>query len=212
MTILDWTVKKLEEHDEVVSVEPEGELLINVHRKKHPPFCSAILNEKLVDKRVIEFVLGYNGKVQFVTNVPKDSIWVGDAILIAQARNLGWGRLADLMSAINSESVEGYQNKEYIFVERCLNQHNRVECYERIFDRVYLLTRLGLPNIKVALVYEYELTAEHVRAARKRYGEFSVIVKTNPNGNITGKAEEVGKGLGISILTWGEFLGRLNRP
>ena len=64
----------------------------------------------------------------------------------------------------------------------------------------------------MALVYEYELTAEHVRATREKYGEFSVIVKTNPNGNITSRAQEVGKELDVGLLTWGEFLARLNRP
>ena len=65
--------------------------------------------------------------------------------------------------------------------------------------------------MKVTLLYEYELTAEHVRTAREEYGDFAVIVKTNPNGGVTENAREVGKGLGIEILKWGQFLGRLNQ-
>lgn len=212
LTTRAWTAKQLVGHDEIVAVEPDGELCIYIQRKKYEPVISAILNENRVDRRAIEAVFAHNGKVQFVANVPRDSVWMGDAIAHVRAKNLGWGGFGDLMSAINLESVEGFQKEEYSFVERGIRQHDRVAHYERIFDRVFLCFRKGLPEIKVALVCEYELTAEHVRAAREKYGEFSVIVKTNPNGNITGTAQQVGKGLGVDILTWGEFLGRLNRP
>ena len=212
LTTRDWTAKQLVGHDEVVAVEPEGDRCICIHRKNYEPVTSAILNENWVDRRAIESVFDHSGKVQFVANVPRNSVWMGDAIALARANNLGWGGFGDLMSAINLESVEGFQKREYSFVERGIDQHTRVEHYERIFDRVFLCFRKGLPEIKVALVYEYELTAEHVRAAREKYGEFSVIVKTNPNGNITSMAQQVGKGMGVDILTWEEFLGRLNRP
>ena len=212
LTTRDWTAKQLVGHDKVVSVEPEGELCIYIQRKEYEPVTSAILNENRVDRRTIESVFDHNGRVQFVANIPRDSVWMGDAIALVRANNLGWGGFGDLMSAINLESVEGFQKQEYSFVERGIRQHDRVEHYERIFDRVFLCFRKRLPEIKVALVYEYELTAEHVRAAREKYGEFSVIVKTNPNGNITGAAQQVGTGLGVDILTWCEFLGRLNRP
>ena len=207
----DWTMKQLLEHDEVITVEPTGEISISIQRKKYKPVVSAILSEYCVNRSSVESVLDHNSNVQFVANIPRDSVWMGDAITTARQYNLGWGGLGDLMSAINLESVERFQKKEYEFVERRICQHNRVKDYERIADRVFLLFRKGLPGIKVAIIHEYELTAEHVRAARDKYGEFSVIVKTNPNGNITGRAQEVGEGLGVEILKWGEFLARLNR-
>ena len=212
LTTRDWIAEQLTGHDEVVAVEPKGELFINIQRKKYAPVSSAILNEGHVDGRVIKAVFRHGGQVQFVANVPLDSVWTGEAITIARAHNVGWGGFGDLMSAISLESVEGFQKQEYSFVERGIRQHDRVDNYERIFDRVFLIFRRGLPEIKVALLCDYELTAEHVRAAREKYGDFSVIVKTNPNGNITGEAKEVGKGLGVDILKWGKFLGRLNRP
>lgn len=207
----DWTVNQLWKHNEVITVEPIGEIVIKIQRKKYAPIFSAILSEHRVNRGSIESVFDHGGKVQFVANVPQDSIWTGDAIAAAHEYNLGWGGFGDLMSAINLESVERFQKKEYEFVERGICQHDRVKDYERPFDRVFLLFRKGLPEIKVAIVHEYELTAEHVRATRDKYGEFSVIVKTNPNGNITSMAQEVGEGLGVEILKWGEFLGRLNR-
>ena len=210
-TIRDWTLKQLSEHDEVVVVEPRGDTFIEIQRKKYEPISAAILNEGRVDRGIVESVFDQGVDVQFVANVPKVSVWTGDAIVVAREHNSGWGGLGDLMSAINLESVEGFQRNEYSFVERGIHQHNKVESFERLFDRVFLLFRKGLPEIKVALANEYELTAEHVRTAREVYGEFSLLVQTNPNGNVSSKAQEVAKGLGVDVLNWSDFYGRLNR-
>ena len=207
----DWAAKRLAEHSQVVAAEPRGDSLIDITRKGYESFCTAILKEPLVIAEILESMYSSDIEVQFVANIPKDGIWKGDAIEFAHHHNWGWGGFGDLMSAINEESVSGFQKKEYAFCERCIKQHTRVQNYERIFDRVFKISRKALPDIKVALAYEYELTAEHVRSAVEKYGEFSLIAKTNPNGNVTGNAQKVAKNLGIEVLEWGEFLGRLNR-
>lgn len=207
----DWAARKLLDHGEVAAVRPVGEIFIRIRPKHSEPFSSAILKEDCVHRRSVETVFDCCADLQFITNIPKEGIWTGDAIAMAVENELGWGGFGDLMSAINSDSVKGFQKKEYSFVERGLRQHGRVLNYERIYDRVFLLHRDELPDIKVALVYAYDLTAEHVRIAREKYGEFSVIVKTNPNGEITTSALQVGRRLGVDILGWGDFYGRLNR-
>ena len=207
----DWALTQLAKHTEVVSVAPLDEVFIGIERKRYEPVVTAIMNERRVAGDSIEAVSSLAVELQFVTNMPRDSVWTGAAISAARERDLGWGGLGDLMRAINDASVRGFQKSEYSFVERGLRQHGRVEHYERLFDRLFRIARCGLPDITAALVYEYELTAEHVRATRERYGACSIIVKTNPNGGVTSLASEVGKGLGIEILRWGEFLGRLNR-
>ena len=208
----EWIIKQLKKHDEIVSVEPKGEFSITIHRKKYPPFSSAILKKVRVEEIDIEFVIENDEDVHFVANIPKNSVWTGDAIEVARTHDLGWGGFGDLMSATNEKSVKGFEKKEYKFVERGLLQHDRITRYDRIFDRVFLLFRRDFSAIKIAIVYEYDLTAEHVRDTREKYGDFSLIVKTNPNGNITSNAYEVGSHLGVEILEWGEFYGRLNRP
>ena len=207
----DWALKKLAKHTDVVSLAPLGNLFIGIERKQYEPFATAIVSERRVEAKLIEAVSSLDVELQFITNIPQESVWTGAAISAARERHLGWGGFGDLMSAITDEDVRGFQKKEYSFIERGIHQHNKVEHYKRIFDRVYDIYRWSLPNIKVALVYEYDLTAEHVRRAREKYGEFSIIVKTNPNGDVTQTAYNVGKELEIEILRWGEFLGRLNR-
>jgi hypothetical protein len=98
-----------------------------------------------------------------------------------------------------------------VFVERGLCQHDRVLSFDRIFDRLYQIRRKGLPEITVAMLNEYELTADHLRTARDRYGQFSVAVITNPNGQATSSAEEAAETLGVEILKWRPFFGRLNK-
>ena len=68
-----------------------------------------------------------------------------------------------------------------------------------------------MPDLKVAMLNEYELTADHLRIARDRYGQFSVAVITNPNGEATSSAKETAQTMGVQILKWGSFFGRLNK-
>ena len=210
LTSRDWAIKQLAKHHGVLSVTPNNDVFINIERRMYEPFSSAILNRNKIDEDSIDSVLSLGVDVQFVTNLPKSGIWTGPAIEVIDQHSLGWGGLGDLMSVINAEDVRGFQKKEYAFVERALRQHSKVQRYDRIFDRVFRVFRWGLPNIDVALIYEYELTAEHLRVAVEKYGEFSVVVKTNPNGKITMNASEVGEQLGVEVLSWGEFYQRLN--
>jgi hypothetical protein len=118
------------------------------------------------------------------------------------------------MSAIarGEENVREYTRREYEFVERGLNQHDRVSGLEREFDRVYLVHRHHLPPVRFVMLNEYELTGDHVRTARSRYGAFDVVLINNPNGKPTSGALAVAEDMGIEIFKWRELLGRLNRP
>jgi hypothetical protein len=112
---------------------------------------------------------------------------------------------------IDVEDVRTFQPKETEFVERGLRQHDRILSFDRVHDRLYRVSRKGLPDLTVAMLNEYELTADHLRTARDRYGQFSVAVITDPNGRATSSAEEVAETLGVEILKWAPFFGRLNK-
>ena len=207
----DWALHKLSDHIEVISVAPVGELFIGIERKEYDQFVTAILSEKLVLVPSIETAFSLNVEPFFVANLPRESVWTGAAISAAQERWVGWGGFGDLLRAIGQEDVRSYQNKEYMYIERCINQHDKVSSFDRVFDRLYDIHRTSLPSILVAFVYEYELTAEHVRGVRDKFGKCSAIANTNPYGNITGEAHKVGKQLGSEVLKMRELLGRPNR-
>src|SRR5207253_2327294 len=103
------------------------------------------------------------------------------------------------------------QPKETQFIERSLRQHDCISRFDQVYDQVYCISRNRLPDLFVAMLNEYELTADHLRTARDRYGQFSVAVITNPNGRATNSAEGAAQIMGVEILKWGPFLGRLNR-
>ncbi len=214
----DWVLNKIKEMDRVTDAIPIANDFIQIHRKGRrnnemfPPFISAIIKTKIVTEEIVSSLLGQEQSFQFIANIPKDSIWVGAAINKAKEHNVGWGSMGDLMSSIQDEIVEGFQKKEYSFVERGLMQHDRVRSLDRLFDRVIDVNRDNMPSIRVVLLNEYELTAECIRHAREVYGNFAVVLRTNPNGEATNNAHEVAKELGIEIFQWGQFLGRINRP
>lgn len=213
----DWLLDKLQKLENVTALAPINEYLIKIERTRlHsetalPPFVAAVISTKVVNGEDLVKLKPQDGHFEFVTNIPKDAIWTGAAITCANVHSIGWGGVGDLMSAINDEVVADYQNREFVFVERGLKQHNRIEKFYRLFDRIIEIHRTGLPTIKVAILNDYELTGEHVRHARDIYGEFSIIVKTNPNGRPTSNAYEAAKAVEAELLSWREFLGRLHR-
>jgi hypothetical protein len=115
------------------------------------------------------------------------------------------------MRAVRCEDVRVYVRPEFHFVDRGLQQHNRVTNFEREADRVYLIHRLGLPDLRFVMLNEYELTGDHIRVARDRYGAFDMVLLNNPNGSATTEAKRLGETMGIDIFKWAQFLGRLNR-
>lgn len=197
--------------DEVREAEVIGPHTLRIIRKKYNPFVAAIIAAPVVTVEILLPVLDTDSTIEMAVNVPRESLWTGSAIESAAARGVAFGGIRDLMSAVSNEEVRSYIRREYEFVERGLSQHTRVSRLERIFDRVYLVHRDDLPPLRFVLLNEYELTSDHVRTARSRYGAFDAVLLNNPNGEPTSDALEVAKDMGIGIFKWREFLGRLNR-
>ena len=199
------------QHTEVVSVAPLDEVFIGIERKRYEPVVTAIMNERRVAGDSIEAVSSLAVELQFVTNMPRDSVWTGAAISAARERDLGWGGLGDLMRAINDASVRGFQKSEYSFVERGLRQHGRVEHYERLFDRLFRIARCGLPDITAALVYEYEVNgracacySRTVRSVFHNCEDKPKWWRHKPRQRSRQRARDRNSQMG-------QFLGRLNR-
>lgn len=208
---VNWVATKISKMPEVERAEAISPNTIQIIRKKYPPFIAGIVSVSAVTPEILQSLLSANSNVEIVANVPKESLWTGSAIAAAAAQKVAFGGISDLMSAISRENVREYIRREYEFVERGLNQHNRVSELRREFDRVYLVLRHGLSPVRFVMLNEYELTGDHVRTARSRYGAFDVVLLNNPNGKPTSVALEVAENMGIEIFKWAEFYGRLNR-
>ena len=208
-----WVMDNLDEHEHVSSVSYNNPNIIEVDRVEKPAFQAAIISSKKVDSDDLLPIAESNEPVKFIANIPKEAFWTGNAIFASQVLGAAFGSLGDLYRAIRDEDDPSeYVNKEFAFFERGMRQHSRVATFNRIHDRVYEIERHGHESLKVMLLNEYDVIGDNVRAAVDRYGSFSDILKTNPNGQVMSSAVEVSRNLGIDIHKFGEFLGRLNKP
>lgn len=207
-----WVADKILEHNEVIGAELLDNRMVRITRKKYPDVVIATTAVEQFDVETLRNVVTDPSAVDFVVNMTKDHYITGEAIKLASTYHTPIGGMKDLYRALNEPDVSSYVNPETIFIERSLRQHNRVTEFERLWDRKYRIDRLQLPGVDVVFLNDYELTADHIRKAWDRYGPFSMVVKTNPNGEATTIAHQVADELGCKIYEkWRDFLGALNR-
>jgi len=207
----EWVAGNLRKAKDVSKVEVLSDQVLRVSRSKYDPFVAGIVSAKCVEADTVRTLVKSEPGVEIIANVPKESYWTGGALRLAHDNNIATGAYGDLLRVIDLQDVRAFQPKETEFVERGLRQHDRISSFERVHDRLYRISRNGLPDLTVAMLNEYEVTADHLRTARDRYGQFSVAVITNPNGQATSSAEEAAQTMGVEILKWGPFFGRLNK-
>lgn len=208
---MQWVAGNLREARDVIDVDVISDQTLRITRRKYVPFVAGVVSVVRVEADTVRAVVS-QPDVEIVANVPKESFWTGDALRVASARGIATGSYGDLLRVIGSEDVRGFVPKDIAFIERGLRQHDRIAGFERVHDRIYRIRRNGMPALVVAMLTEYELTGDHLRTARDRYGAFDLAVITDPNGRATGTATEVAGRLGAELLNWAGFYGRLNRP
>lgn len=206
-----WAASRIRERTEVTSVHLLHPQVLQVTRIDEAPFIAATLASEAVDRSTVEGLANLGHKIDIYINIPKEAIWTGDAIAAVAEKGAAFGGMSDLQRVITDSIPSRYVNPEFGFVERGLRQHTSVGNLRRLHDRKYTIQRLRYSEITIVLLNEYELSADHVRTARDRYGTFNGILKTNPNGRTTGAAIAAANSMGATIYTWGELLGRLNR-
>lgn len=208
-----WVADKVKDLEDVDEVDINGQHLLVVKRTSTPTFKAAVISKNVVEVDDIQYLFNTYPDIDIVINVPSQAQWSKGAVRLCFDAGVAFGGMSAITSAIDKhvKNVRTYPGKELDFVEEGLRQHSRVSEFIRDDERSYSVERNGLPTIHVVVLNDYELTGEHVRAARKRYGNFDAILMNNPNGNATKTATQIGKELKIAILHWGQFLGWLNR-
>ncbi|WP_340245408.1 hypothetical protein [Sulfitobacter pontiacus] len=205
----EFIQKLLLEHSEVQSVEWQSDDVILISRKRYSSFYAAILKQKLVEAEHVERFL--SSPVSVVANFPKIGKWTGPAIDQCEANGKAWGQWGVLLRAINTEAPETAENPEIAFSRQALRQHNRVQAVTFAFDHLLLIHHQNGTTLRVALLYEYDLTGVDLRRAWDNLGEFDVLLKTNPNGSIMPDAYEVSEALGTKVFGIKDTLGYLAR-
>lgn len=205
-----WIAERVSKHSDVVSATLLEPQVLEVQVKGGRKVVVGTVATLMVTKELLEELFWRGHDFGFIVNVPKESYWTGDAIQLVVGRHCAFGGVGDLNRALAEDSPRDYVFREYAFIERGLQQHTAVDRLERLADRKYLIHRARRSSVCVVFLDAYELTADHVRTARERYGAFDHVVRSNPNGRSTRQAIDAAKSMGVSVLDWRQLLGRLN--
>ena len=200
-----WVIEKLLEAKEVVKATELDSSLIDVERRQNPSFVVAAISVPCVDVMTVTDLIAKQPRPSFVLNLARESSVSPEALALSREAALPIGRMGDLKRALRLADVTTYREPEIEFAERGFEQHSNVQSFERLDERRYRVDRRSRPPITLVLLNEYEVTADSIRLARRRHGEFRWVVLTNPNARITGNAEEVAANLGCRLLTWRDF-------
>lgn len=194
----EFIQKLLLKHTEVQALDWWSDNVVQISRKKYQPFYAAIIKEGLVELEHVQPFL--DSAVAVVTNFPKAGKWTGRAIEQCEAHGKAWGQWSVLLRAINSEAPETTENPEISFSRRALRQHSRVQEVTFELDHLLLVHHKNGTTLRIALLYEYDLTADDVRRAWDDLNSFDVLLKTNPNGSILEEARAVAHELGAKVF------------
>lgn len=209
-----WAIPRIRAaaDSDVSAIVPTAAGVVAVERVGMPSFIAVLLDMQRVAGVDVDSAVSAVPGLKFVSNIPRNSVIDGSAWTHAAARQVGLGRMGDLMRALREPDVAAYQNPEIRFIERGLRQHSAVADFRRLDDVRYEILRSGMPTLLVAMLNNYEVTADVVRSAWDKYGPFEVAVATNPNARETTSAAVAASALNVGVLRWGQLLGRLNSP
>ncbi|OEE57651.1 hypothetical protein [Vibrio splendidus] len=209
MSLNNWCIEKLSNHDKVDSVVELTNELIKITNVNGGEFIVLVKSE---ERSTIESVSGVDvGKIDFLLNIKKEAYIDGQLLQLGSSAGFAVGGLGDLFSALNDRDISTYISAEMSFIIRGLSQHTKVTGLERLDNRRFRVQRAGLDSVTILALNDYDFTAESVRSGIEKYVEFDAILTSNPNCRRTGNCEMVAESAGVRILSWGELLGQLNR-
>ena len=206
----DFIIKKLKDFKPAENINSIGQNLILVERRKGIDFTAFTLSLERIELARLEEICNSFPNINFIVNIKKQHYIPCNAIEYLHIQNISFGTVGDFMSYCNNQDNEVLLDKEFYFISRGLRQHKAVKSFQRLDNKRIEIVRYNLPSIIAIMINEYNITGESIRFARDLYGEFKIIIKTNPNGSITTQAHKLSKQLDLECCTWGDFLGKLN--
>jgi hypothetical protein len=187
--------------------------VVHVDRNLGDSIEIACFSEDPLNAAQIRATLGSHPDISFVLNIPKNARIDGDAYQLSVRAGFAIGGVGDAMRALNIQDPSSYINQRTAFVERILQQHSRLTSFRRLDDSRYYLERSGLQSVVIFVSDDYDVTAESIREAIERYGEFDAFVTSNPNAlQISPEASSAAASTGRLTYRWGDFMSALNQP
>ncbi|AZV21000.1 hypothetical protein [Mesorhizobium sp. M7A.F.Ce.TU.012.03.2.1] len=199
--------KIISESQDVQSFKWLSDNVIEISRKEISGFRAAILSKSVVTTEDVSPLLTQG--VAVIVNFPKIGMWSGDAIDVCEKNDIAWGRFGVLLRAFGMDDPQNSVDPEINFSRRALSQHSKVADLGFILDHLLKIRHETGKVLRVALVYEYDLSGDDVRRARERLGKFDFILKTNPNGSILKDAHSAAESIGAKVYPIGDLMRHL---
>ena len=208
--VVDWVAVRLVEKEKLEVVGRTAEGFLIVRSQNDYEFVVAVLGVRNVI-RLPDVAPLFAGATtpQFVVNVPSATLWAGAAIDHIHQAPAAFGTLGDVSRAASTDDAPSYRDKNMSFFINAMRQHSNVSRVSYVFDRVLKADRKAGASLSVAVVDAYNLSAEDVRHAKERFGDFDIVVKSSSHGSITHQADEAAQTMGVEALTFGGLMRRL---
>jgi len=186
----------------------EGEL-IRIITPDRPDVLAAISAADVIDAETAASYREKHPDLDFLCGYRKTCIWHGEAIQILEDARIGWGSFGTLSSAALEGNANIASHKTYKFSFRLLGQYGPVQEVYREYDRIYQVLLKSGASVKIAMLADYEPTADAVRTLWDKFGPVEIVWNINPNGNPTTEAIGAGRELGCEVMKWDELKERL---
>lgn len=203
---MSWQVKfalnYLNDGSRGVSAVPLHGELISISMPAMPDVNAIILADKNIDLELVMQKHREEAEINFICGFKKDCVWAGPAIAYLEECEIGWGSIGTLSSAVLDGNVNTAVHKVYKFSDRLLKQYFFVKSIRREYDRLYELDLKNNRTIRLAMLAEYEPTADAVRSCWQQFGPVDLLWNINPNGSPTQSAIQAADELGCKVLKW----------
>lgn len=207
---IKYALKKIADDWQSSTAEHVGADYIRIATDGKPDVLAAISANQKMSLEDVQAYHSAKPELDFLCGYRTACIWDGAAIDFSQANGFGWGSFGTLGSAILDGNVQTVQHKTFAFSDRLIRQSRMTETVVREYDRVYQITLRGDKTIRMAMLADYEPTADGVRTIWQTFGPVDVIWNINPNGKPTKSAIEAGAELGCEVLKWDDFKDYMN--
>lgn len=179
----------------------DGEL-IRIVARDQPDVLAVISAAYEIDAAMAASYLESYPGADFVCGYRKSCVWHGEAIRYLERAGVGWGSAGTMTSAALDGAANKASHKTYLFADRLLRQHGRVQEVYREYDRVHRIRLVSGTVLRIGMIADYEPTADAVRSLWDDFGRVDIIWNINPNGNPSPEATRAGNALGCEVMKW----------
>lgn len=209
-TVSDWVVNKLATEERVKVVDRTPEDFLVVRAKDEYTFLVAVLGVKnVIQLSDAQALFSGATKPDLVVNVPSATLWSGEAIDFIHNVPAAFGTLGDIARAADTKAANLFRDKNMGFFINAMEQHKNVASVSYVYDSVFAVRSRNGTSVTVAVIDTYNMSAEDVRNARTRIGNFDVVVKSSSYGSITDQAKTAAESIGAQALTFGALMQHL---